>query len=172
MKKFILSLVGLFAVVTATQAYTVSIQVQPNTLTNLFASYGGPTNGAFVLTSVIITANNTNSTVAFIDTPTGALTVSQAAYTNSISYATNYITLWTNFYGVVQSTTNIALVDVTNIVSTATYTYPTVLSAGAAAGTSTTLSGRYVFQNGVFVTNTAAAGYPGLPTITATFTTP
>ena len=171
MKKFILSLVGVLAVVTA-QAYTVSIQVQPNTLTNLFASYGGPTNGAFVLTSVIITANNTNSTVAFVDTPNGSYTNYTAAYTNRISYATNYVTTWTNFYGVVQSTTNVSLIDVNQTVGALTNTYPTVLSAGAAAGTSTTLSGRYVFQNGVFLTNTSAAGYPGLPTITATFTTP
>ena len=175
MKKLIISVaVGVMMLASyEAGAYSLSIQVQPNSMTNLFAELP-VTNGSFVVNQVIITANNTNSTLAFVDTPYGALTNLVSAYTNRISYATNYITAWTNFYGVVQSTTNIAYVDFTNnVVPAITNNYPIVISAGAAAGTSTVIANaRYVFQYGIWITNTAATGYPGLPTVTVNYNTP
>jgi len=168
-KKLIVSvgLVTLF--VASASAYSTSTQIQVGALTNLFSA-GPVTNGSFVVNQIILTANSTNSTIQLVDTPNGALTYTQAAYTNRISYATNYITLWTNYYGVVQSTTNLAYVDFTNnIVPAVTNNYPVVANLGAAAGTSTVISGaKYVFQYGIWATNTGS----GLPTLTINYNTP
>jgi len=134
-------------------ANSVSTVIAPNGVYSLLSA--GANYGSFTVRQIGITATTaTNALVALIDAPTNSLSYVNSAYTNRLSYGTNYITSWTNFYGTVQSVTNIALVDVTNIVTASTNTYPTRIIAGAAANSTAVFSGvNYYFDQGVLVTN-------------------
>jgi len=150
-------------------ATSYSVTVLPNTMTNIMSF--SPNQGALLVKQVIFTSgNNGPSSAAIIDTPTNSLTYTTAAYTNMVSYATNGLVVWTNYYGVVQSNnyvggqllTNWWLVDVTNSVAAATYNYPVRVYC-AAATSATTIYGQvngqlngYYFDQGIWATNTSA----------------
>ena len=160
--KYIIASILSFVAGSALAAST-SVVVQPGTFTNLL-SLGS--SGYARVTALSVTANSTNVTVAFIDTPTNVLTYVSPAYTNLVSYATNYIQSWTNYYGATNSWTNMTLVDVANTVAATTNNYPTRVAVGALAGTSTIINpANYKFEDGIWVTNNST----GIATITATY---
>lgn len=160
MKNILISLVLGVSIITAS-ALSVTTVVQPNTMTNLLTGFNQP----FKLTQVIITANTNNASVLMVDSITNALTYTNAAYTNILSYATNYIATWTNFYGTTNSTTNIALIDITNSVAATTNSYPVRLGIAAVANASAKFDQvNYYFNNGIWATNTSS----GIATITIT----
>lgn len=164
MKKYlILALLGLVTLVNSASAITISQSVLPNSMTNLLSVY----NGAAQVSQIIITATTaTNASVLFIDTPTNQLTYILGAYSNRVSYATNYVTSWTNYYGVAQSTTNLALIDITNSVASTTNFWPQRLSVAAAASTSARFDQvNYYFNQGIWITNTGS----GNATVTITY---
>jgi hypothetical protein len=163
--------IGVSVAVLTADAASYSVTVLPGTMTNLFAF--GPNQGSvlakqFTLTTVGATA----SSAYIIDAPTNALSFTTVAYSNIVSYATNYVLVWTNYYGVLQSNnyvggqllTNWQLVDITNSVPSATYAYPIRLGVAAAGNTTATygpintsvgsLNG-YYFDYGIWVTNTS-----------------
>jgi hypothetical protein len=165
MKKLItqLAVVALLVAACNASAITLTLNVLGGTYTNLLTV----NNGSARITQITATAGSTtNSTVLFIDAPTNTLTYVTPGYTNISSYGTNYPVTWTNYYGVVQSYTNIALLHLTNAVAQTTNSWPQRLSIGALAGTSTVYSGvNYYFNDGVYVTNTSG----GPMSITVTY---
>ena len=141
---------------------TLSLTIAPNSgPTNLLA----PFNGAAKITQLVVTANSNTATLYFIDTPAPIISYTNAAYTGYTRYPTNYVFSWTNFYGVVNSTTNIALATITNTVAATTNLYPVRITA--VAGTSATKydNVNYYFNSGVYVTN----GSSSSAVVTVTF---
>ena len=158
-----LSLVGL-----TSKAAQLTAYVNPGTYTNVLSLL--PNNGSLTVKAISVTAPAAGSPVlTFIDSPTNQLTYTNSAYTNRISYATNYITSWTNFYGVAQSTTNIALVTTTNAVSASTNLWPVRFVTAVPTNTTVVFTGvNYYFESGMWVTNsgTGAAGQTAAVIIT------
>lgn len=156
MKKLIISLFAVAVIgVSASFGATTSLTIAPNsTLTNLFSLV--PYNGAAKITQLIVTANSNTTALVFIDTPTNRLTYTNSAYTSYTQYATNYVFSWTNFYGVVNSTTNIALATQTNSIAATTNNYPARISVGGTTTPSVFDNVNYYFNSGVYVTNTTA----------------
>ena len=149
MKKLLISALLGISVLSAS-AFTTSVTVLPLSFTNAF-----PINqGSAYLTQVIITAPTNIAQVLFVDTYTNSLTYTNASYNVRASYATNYINTWTNFYGTVQSTTNIALIDITNTVPATTNNFPQKFTVASTSGGSATYPAiNAYFVSGVWVTN-------------------
>lgn len=146
------------------KAASTTLVLSNTVMTNLPMLLPGPAK----IQSVILTASTTNvAQVQFVDTFTNWLKYTNSAYTNILSYATNYVTLYTNYYGATNTFTNIALVDVTNTVAGTTnlFNVPLVCSANTNQ-TSTVFPVNAVFVNGVWVTNTAG----GTAVITVNYT--
>ncbi len=170
MKKFVLSSLIGFALSVSTFAASFSVTVIPGTCTNIWSpsfNQGSLLVKQFIITSVTAT----NSTLAIYDMPTNNLQFTNAAYTNTVSYATNGVIVWTNFYGVVQSNnyeggtllTNWWLVDITNnVVGPTTNNYPIRVYAAAGANNTTIYgptSGNqngFYFLKGIWATNTGS----------------
>lgn len=153
MKKYLISaLMGVSLVASAT---SVSTTINPGGVFSLLTASANV--GSFNVRQVAITATTaTNAIVALIDAPSTNLTYINAAYTNRLSYGTNWNTTWTNFYGVVQTNPIpiVALIDVTNTVAASTNSYATRLIAGAASSSTAVFQGvNYYFDNGVLLTN-------------------
>ncbi len=146
MKKLILaSFIGLAALVSV-RADTITVTVAG---TNFQQVLTGPA----VITGYSLTAS-TNATVGLIDSPTNLPTYTIPGYTNIVSYATNTIVRWTNYFGVVNAWTNMSLVDVSNAVASTTGTYARKAVVGTLAGTTTTVAPTYsVIDNALWVTN-------------------
>lgn len=162
-KKVSISAVALFATL-ALYAGTASITVTPATFTNLLAQ--NPNLGSVVVRGITVAASTagSNTLVNFVDTYTNWLLYTNSAYTNTIRYATNTTTYWTNFYGVVQTNvpagSNLVLVDVTNnLVPAGSNYFPVRASLGATAGNTESIQGApgtslgIPFINGIWVTN-------------------
>jgi hypothetical protein len=175
-KSFVIRFTKKVAVSLAALLATVSLYAGSFTLTSTPATYTNLLSlnknlGSVLIKQIIITAGtaNSNTSVLFIDSPTNTPWYTNAAYTNTISYATNITTFWTNFYGVVQTNTpvgsNLVLVDIANnIVPAGTNFYPIRFAGGASSGNSSTYVGAansqnglaIYFDNGVWVTNTSS----------------
>lgn len=141
-----------------TQTYTVL--VNSGTMTNLEV-------GAFNITSITLSSTNTGAG-QFIDSNTNLGTVyTTLAYSNVLSYLTNYIVTYTNYFGVLTtnsggtqlagsafSGTNWTLVDITNSVASATYNLPSVAVATAANVPLVLNPVNITFYRGISFTNT------------------
>lgn len=166
MKKFIKSLfvIGLLSATISAKAFTLTIQVLPGAMTNAFAGFNNPVS----VTMVAITANTTNASALFVDTPTNVLSYVLPAYSNTVSYVTNYYTSQTNFYGVQFYTyTNLSLIDVTNnLVPSTTNQYNEPLAIATLASTASTYYNlTAVFNRGMWITNNSS----GIATLTVTY---
>jgi len=75
------------------------------------------------------------------------------------------VTYWTNYFGVVNSNSFVGIVDASNAVPSSTVAYPYRLTGAANYGTSTTFSGTYYFNNGIYATNSGQ----GAASVTITF---
>lgn len=125
-------------------------------------------NGSVTITSVLLTTPAaTASTITMTDGTTNRLTYTLPAYSNLTSYATNYITSYTNFFGVVNSFTNVALIDITNSVAASTNNYRIPFQASVATNSTVQFNGQYFFLNGVWATNAASGA--GSTTVTITY---
>jgi hypothetical protein len=160
MKKFFLSLGLLLALATVqVKAANVTYVLLPNGITN---TLGAP----ILVTKVVLSANGTNSTIQAVDSPTNTLTLAVAAYTNITTYATNLVVSWTNFFGAVNSYTNVAQIQQTNSNASSTVQYARPFAAATAASTTTTIDdASYFFLNGVLLTNNSS----GTVTITLSY---
>ena len=155
MKKF-LSTLAAISLCSVAFANTATVTIAPNTFTNLL-SFGPNLGSANVVAISVASVTGTNTTVSLIDTPTNQLYFTWTAYTNRISYATNYNTTWTNFYGVVQTNSApiIALIDVTTVVAAGSNAYPVRLTASAVASGTTLFTTHTYFDQGIWVTNSS-----------------
>lgn len=150
-------------------ANTASIILKSGGMTNLLSF--GPNFGAATITSAAISSAtvSSNTLVQFVDTYTNSLVYTNASYTNRISYATNYVYSWTNFYGVVYTNnqigaagtlqTNIMLIDATNVVNGSTNLFPVLFTAGAPSGGAISLYPNLNAnaQHGIWVTNLSSS---------------
>jgi hypothetical protein len=165
MKKFINSLltVSLLSAAISVKAFTLTIQVLPGAMTNALAGFNNPVS----VNMVAITANTTNASAVFVDTPTNALSYVLPAYSNSVYYVTNYYVTYTNYYGVVQNTyTNLVQIDVTNSVPSTTNQYNQPLAIATLASTASTYYNlTAVFNRGMWITNNSS----GIATLTVTY---
>ena len=160
MKKYLVLLA--VAVGFAANAASLTKVVYPNNMTNLMAGFPG---SVYVKSITATATSSTNAYAVIYDTPTNQFSFSSPGYTNRLSYATNYISSWTDPYGVTQSWTNVCLITVTNPVAASTVSYNARGSIGAAAGTSAVYSGyNTYFENGIWATN--ISGGPLSVTIT------
>lgn len=151
MKKILLIL-GLVSLSTKLLAASATAIIPANTMTNFVLLSQAP------VKVISLSANTftTNSAIIFAyDTPTNATVYTNAGYTNILSYVTNYITTYTNYYGYTNNLTNKALVDVTNSVAITTNNlYP--LRYSASIGTNATVLTdqlNAVFNQGLWITN-------------------
>jgi hypothetical protein len=153
MKKILISLfAGIGMVVSAA---TITVDVPQGSFVNAVTT----ANGNIKVSQFILTSTNASGVSAqAFDSVTNLTTWTNAPYTQITQYATNQVTLWTNYFGATNYWTNIALVSVTNTVATTTNTYPIRFAGSAIANSSFTASGTYYFNNGIWVTNTGAAG--------------
>jgi hypothetical protein len=172
MKKLLLIAGLAFGLVSSIFGASGSILVNQGSYTNFPTLI--PYSSVKVSQIVIQNANAlTNQTFLFFDSPTNTVSFTNATYTNTISYATNYLTTYTNYYGLITVLTNKALVDVTNnVVNGTTNNYAQYFSIFVPSNTSVTLPGlNQVFQYGIWITNSTpgTATYPG-GTVTLTYT--
>ncbi len=166
MKKYLISaLMGLSVV--GASATTISTNINPGGVFSLVSASANV--GSFNIRQVAITATTgTNALVSLIDAPSTNVTYVNAAYTNRLSYGTNWNTTWTNFYGVTQTnpTPIVALIDITNTVAASTNSYPVRMIAGAALNSTAVFNGvNYYFDQGVLLTNVGG----GAATVIITF---
>lgn len=164
MFKSLLVGVGVLACVNSQAASTITVVVQPGTMTNILSNLQS---GAAIVRSFTLAANGTNAAVVLYDTPTNQLVWTNVSYISSTSYATNYILTWTNFMGATNSWTNLTLVDITNTVTgSSNNVYAARISGAALASTTTIINPLYtVFENGIWATNTSS----GVATVTIQF---
>lgn len=164
MKKIKL-LIGALVIAASLNGYaaSTSMTIATGGMSNLLSAF----QSSALLTSVIVTApaNNTAS-VTFVDTITNKLFYTNAAYIGVSSYVSNYYNCWTNFLGRTNCMTNVALVDITNTVASASVSYPLPFIGSAPTNSSFAVSGAsFFFNNGVWVTNTGS----GNATVTITY---
>lgn len=155
MKKLFYSIVGaamLFSVSAFAQSTVVTLI--PGAVTNLNSAVP-IVSAPLRVTQVLLQATTaTNASIKFIDAPSTLTTYVLPAYTSVSKYATNLVISYTNYFGVVNTLTNLQLATVTNNVAQSTNNYPTLFSASSLASTTTTIDGaNYFFGSGVLVTN-------------------
>ena len=119
-------------------------------ITNIISS-----NSTAVAAITIANPGSTILTVKFFDTPYTNLTYTNAAFTNSYSYVTNYLTTYTNFSGVVSTNTNSAIFTTTRGFTNTGRAYPSLSFSIGASNTFVYYpsTAGYVFGSGVAVTN-------------------
>jgi hypothetical protein len=156
MKKFISLTLVAFGISFGAYANTATVTIAPNTYTNLL-SFGPNLGSATIVAISVASTTGSNTTVSLVDAPTNQLYFSWSAYTNRISYATNYNTTWTNYYGNVQTNSApiVALIDVTNTVAAGSNAYPVRLTASAVASGTTLFTTHTYFTDGIWVTNSS-----------------
>lgn len=155
MKKLIALLALLVTV--SLNAATLTATVPSATSTNIPFLLG--TNSQALITGVIVVSTNNNvATVNFVDSYWKTFQITNQAYQVINSYATNYITLYTNYYGATNSFTNLALIEVTNTVATNNILLGPVFTTFAGTNSSTTYQNLALKINqGLWLTNTTAA---------------
>lgn len=166
MKKLIIGLAVAVALCTfSVKAATTSFSVTSGAVSNISLLLG---TGAKVSQVVLTSSSTTTGKAVLYDTTNIGLTNVVGAYSTITSYATNYITTWTNYYGYTNSVTNISLIDVTNSVAATTNALTAILTLTAPTNSTVTYSSLGVlFQNGVTISNATS---PGAGTITGTIT--
>lgn len=161
MKKLILSLLLLGSLVSA-QGAIISLTIPAAGMSNLFL-FNSPVR---ITQITAASAASTAANVGFMDTYTNQLGFTNAAFITTSTYATNVISLYTNYYGATNTFTNVAIVDVTNTVAATTWLYP--IKAQIPVPTNTTLQIDALgasFTRGCWVTNSGN----GTATVTVTY---
>lgn len=151
------SLVGLIA--GSSYGSSTSFTLASGTITNI-----SPKLGSLKLTGLTVSSSALTS-FNIIDSPTNWLAYTNSTYTYIQTYGTNYVTTWTNYYGVVNSTTNPAIYDVTNTMAATVNLFPTRISGVVSNSTVNYTPLNYYFVNGAWFTNSGAANI----TVTATY---
>lgn len=163
---------AILGVTNSIKAAQITATVNAGQMINLLSL--GPNLGSISVKQFSVTATSGTNVCQFVDTPTNSLVYLTQPYTNIVSYATNGVLVWTNFYGVVQSNnivggitlTNWWLVDVTNSVPSFTNNYAVraVIAVGPSAPLTILSSAfgpnfnQFYFDNGLWVTNSAPTG--------------
>jgi len=172
MKSLFLSVVLSLGVISGAKGLSTSLVLNPGQFTN-FVNYTGTGRlvGPIKVSQVLISSSTTNiANVGFVDTPTNALTNVVGASTWYTQYATNLISSWTNYYGVVNTVTNYTLVTATNTFNGATNNYNIPFQVSIPTNSVSKFDqATYTFGYGLWATNAVAPG-SGPATITIVYT--
>lgn len=154
MKKLLLVSILALAV-SAQAAVTTTVTLGANAISNLSTIVSAP----FKVTVIDVKADTaTNTAVQVFDTTNVGLTNVVAGYPYNQLYATNYITAYTNYYGVSTSLTNVALITLSNYVASVTNTLSPKYSLTAPASSTVEYGPMDVwFYGGIVVSNTTTA---------------
>lgn len=156
-KNTVIGVVALATTLTVSAQSAISFTLIPGGVTNLNYAVPSVWAPATLKTVTIQATTATNASVRFVDAPTNQLTYVLGAYTTHSKYATNLVTAYTNFFGVVNQFTNVQLITVTNSVAQSTNSYNIIFSGSAIASTTTEFDNvNYSFSRGVLVTNTSS----------------
>jgi len=169
-KKLLLIAILSAAFVLPSKAITSATGVFTNGVFTNFPNLA-PTLFPLRVTQVLIANQTTNAqTLWLYDINTNILTNVVAAYTNTVSYLTNYSFIVTNYYGNITTNTNYVLFDNTNnAVAAVTNTIlPKVIITCPASSSFVSPAGvSYWFYSGLWITNTGSAqGTPIAVTLT------
>lgn len=137
------------------KAATTSLTIAAGVMTNLITL----NNGSVKVTQFVLTSTGTNiSSIQAIDTYTNWLKYTNSAYTNILTYGTNLVVTWTNYYGATNTVTNSgSLVDITNSVAGTTNTFPVRVILATPTNSSTRIDNvNYYFNDGIWITNTGS----------------
>ena len=145
---------SLFAGLAASAGQSSSLLIPAAGFSNMLSSFAGSAK----ITGVFLTSPAANTaSITIVDTTTNSLTYVNPAYTQYSSYATNLITTYTNFFGTVQSLTNLVLIDVSSSVAQSTNLNTVILTATAATNSTVAYTPVSFFANkGIWVTNTGS----------------
>lgn len=133
---------------------TITVTIPPSTATNVL--YGISPGGPLIVKQAVLTGTSNNTSVTVYDAPTNTFSYTNASFVSVITYPTNVISTWTNFFGYTNTVTNVALVDVPITNAVTTNTYPQKIALSASAGNSTIQNNMSTyFESGVWATNTA-----------------
>lgn len=157
MKKFISILTALAFTLTSVFAIDDVRSLSANSTTSI------ATSGIYLASVQIQNATGAAAVVRLIDAPSTTLTYTRGSFTLPLSYATNYVTTYTNINGVTTSVTNAAIFTTTQTIAATTNSYKTVQLLNVPANSTTTwtpVNGAYMIY-GLTSTNDAA--------VTATF---
>lgn len=151
MKKLLLSLITSAAVTLGAYADSGTWTIANGNMSNLLTA-------PVKITSVIYQSSTTNTaTFAAVDSPSATFTNILAGFSTITQKATNYITTYTNFFGVSNSFTNLALISATNTITAQTNVYPTQFTLSAATNAQARVdNANFYFVNGFTVTNSGA----------------
>lgn len=151
MKKLILSLIASVSVALGAYADSGTWTIANGAMSNLLSS-------PVKITQIIYQSTSTNTTqFSAVDSPSATFTNIIAGFSTITQKATNYITTYTNFFGVSNSFTNLALISATNTITAQTNTYPTQFTLFAATNTQARVdNANFYFINGFTVTNSGA----------------
>lgn len=165
-----LILIGLLSLGFAAQAaeQTATVTISSGAVSNLVAALPS---GAVQISRITLLSTTTSAgRVLIYDSPTNQFTYTNASYTIPVSYVTNYISTYTNYYGRTNSLTNVALIDTTATVAASTNLYPLRFTGQAGTNSSATFDGAWVFNRGVWATNaTVGSGAGGAVTVNITY---
>jgi hypothetical protein len=115
---------------------------------------------------VLVSGTTSAARVDIYDSPTAVLTNTLPAYITLGSYVTNYITSYTNYFGVQNNFTNVALVQYSITNAATTNVYPLILTLTAGTNQTVVVDGvDYFFSRGLTITNTGV----GTATVSATY---
>ena len=135
---------------------TMTVSIPGAGVTNLVNALPS---GAIQVSQITLLSTATTAGRALIyDCPTNVFMYTNAAYTQPISYVTNYISTWTNYWGVTNSITNVALIDTTINVASNVNWYPLRFVGQAGTNSSATFNGSWVFNRGAWATNATIGG--------------
>lgn len=171
-KKFLLTVGLSVALVAPTKAVTTATSVFSGAV---FTNFPGLPNTAlpFQVTGIIVATSSTNpQTLWFYDIPTNVVTNVVAAYTNTVSYLTNYSFVVTNYYGNVTTNTNYVLFDNTNnavAAVTNTISPKIIITCPANSSYATPGGSIYYFYSGMWVSNANATGAGNVAAVTITY---
>lgn len=165
MKKLLVSIGFAIGLTFSSYAASTSLSCSNTIFTNFSFLSQSPVK---VLNVTITTPAATAGRFTFYDTPTNATFYTNAAYSNILSYATNYIAVWTNYYGATNYWTNKSLIDVTNLVAGSTNNYNPEIDVYVPTNSSIQIPNvNALFSLGCWVTNTGTG--TGVPTITVQY---
>src|SRR5678815_3108655 len=167
LKKFFVSLGLAVGLVLSAQGAATSTTVSNTIMTN-FSLLSTPARPIKILNVTITTPAATAGRFTFYDTPTNVTVFTNLGYTNIGTYVTNYIAVWTNYYGATNYWTNRSLVQFSNTVASNNYSYNAEIDVYVPTNSSITLNGvNALFTFGCWVTNNGTG--TGVPTVSVTY---
>lgn len=149
MKRFLLSLVALFASVSLMADVAVSTKTT-GSLFNLLST------GGKVIDSVTVVPSGTNTVLRLYDSATTNITYVTAEYVTEVPTVSSVVTTWVGVTGVTNSITNSAMTMVTTTNAAATNTLPLLKVFATPSTAIGTITDPIILRKGLTISNDVA----------------